>query len=404
MNDVALWRPFAAENVFDPYPMYQKLREKDPVHLAQTREVIISRYEDVRTILKSNVFETGNRLEWLKRGIEYLQKKEEDLTAINTAINSFILMLNPPQHTRIRNFVASAWNDKDVDAIIKKSISKTLSLVAESQFDAIIEYAQPLSVFTICEILGIDGTQHRYLKDLGLQMSRAVDLYPSLKDLVQINQAAQAFIKFFAVHVAEKKANPDQALLSKLIQKNHEENIGLQQQELISIAIFLFIAGQETSSALIGNGVNLLMRHPEELEKLRGNWPLVNQAVEEILRYDSPVQLLGRIASEEVSLGDKIVHKGASVTLVVGSANRDGSIFEQPDRFNIERKPNRHLSFGSGIHFCLGDWLARRQAQLAIEAFFTEFKNISMISDQPKWNKNLAIRSLQSLPVSIHQR
>jgi cytochrome P450 len=249
--------------------------------------------------------------------------------------------------------------------------------------------------------LGIDSSEHRYLKDLGLQMSRAVDLYPSLRELVEINHAARSFIEFFRDHISIKLKSPDEALLSKLLERNKNENLGLGESQLISVAIFLFIAGQETSSALIGNVIYSLLRNPDSLARLKSDLSLVDETIEETLRYDSPVQLLGRMATENITIRGKKIEKGSAVTLVIGSANRDEDIFSTPDKFDITRKPNRHLSFGSGIHFCLGDWLGRRQAQLALKGFIGRFNNPEMLTKQIEWNKNLAIRSIQSLLLKV---
>jgi cytochrome P450 len=231
-------------------------------------------------------------------------------------------------------------------------------------------------------------------------MSKAVDLYPSLKDMVNVNEAAREFILFFREHIKEKSKRPDDGLLSKFIQKNKTEGTGLTEEELISLSIFLFIAGQETSSALISNAIYTLLRHPGQLLKMKQDPALTDLAIEEVLRYDSVVQLLGRIAKEDYHIRDKIIPKGSAVTLVIGSANRDEKVFDSPDTFRIDRKPNRHLSFGSGIHFCLGDWLARRMGQLAVAAFFNKYQELNLPDQQIQWNKNLAVRSLRTLNVN----
>jgi cytochrome P450 len=402
MNSTYLWEPFSEDNIRDPYQMYKKLRETDPIHTAQTREVIITSYEAIKDILKNPTFHTGNRMEWLTRSISYLQKKDEDLTAIYEAINSFILMLNPPQHTKIRTFVAKTWNNRDVDEMIQNNVSKTLGAIPEA-FDVVNDFAQPLSTFTICSILGVDANDYNYLTNLGAAMTKAVDLYPSLREMVQMNDAAKAFVVFFREHINSKKSLDDKGLLSRLICKNNDEHIGLTDRELISIAIFLFIAGQETSSGLISNGIYNLLLHPNQLRKLDTDPALLESTVEEALRFDSPVQLLGRVSSAEYHVMGKVIPKGAAVTLVIGSANRDGDVFTNPDVFDVERSPNRHLSFGSGIHFCMGDWLARRQAQIAFRNFFGRFRNIEGDLKNIRWNKNLAIRSLQQLKVKVRE-
>jgi cytochrome P450 len=383
--------------------MYKQLREQDPIHLAQTKEYIVTRYDDVKEILKSKSFGTGNRLEWLKRGIDYFENKDDDFTAIYEAMNSFILMLNPPEHQSIRTFINRSWNDHDVDLVIEKNILKTLSSITLDEIDVVKDFAQPLPVLTICDILGIDVQDHHYLKELGITMTKSLDLYISYKEMVMVNDAAKKFVDFFKVQIANKTITPDNGLLSKLIQDNKELNAGLSERQLISIGIFLFIAGQETLSGLISNGIYDLLKHPEEFKKLKDDPDLIVSSIEEILRFDSTVQLLGRIAKEDYKIRGIIIPAGSAVTLVIGSANRDEEVFSNPNKFQIERSPNKHLSFGSGIHFCLGDWLARRQAQLGISAFSKRFPDAILLSRKVNYYKNLAIRSLNSLSVKTAQ-
>ncbi len=399
MNKRSLWRPLEDESIRDPWRMYSEIRETEPVHLSQTGEYIITRYDDVKQVLKSELFDSGNRLTWLKKSIAYFDNKEEDLRAIHQAMNSFILMLNGEHHQRIRNFVARTWTSRDVDPIIRANISRLLDSLREEDIDFVAEYAQPLPVLTISGILGISLPDTRYLNDLGIAMTKALDLYISLKDLVQINRAATEFVSFFREQIARKRDHPDDGLLSKMILRNHAEGYGLTDEELISIAIFLFTAGEETSSSLISSAMLSLLQHPDQLALLRSQPELIEPAIEEVLRYHGIVHLLGRISRETVSLHDKTIPKGSAITLVVASANRDGRVFEDPDRFIISRKPNRHLSFGSGRHFCLGDWLARRQSQMAIAAFLDRFPTIALRQQELSWARNLAIRRLNALTV-----
>jgi pimeloyl-[acyl-carrier protein] synthase len=398
MSDTLLWRPADEANIENPFAMYQQLRLQDPVHFAQTKEIIITKYEDVKGILKNNRFQTGNTLEWVKRGITYFNQKGEDLHNIFDAINSFILLLNPPQHTQIRNFVSRAWNNKDVDAIICNNVNKTLDTLG-LEFDAVADFADQLTVLNISDVLGVDGKEYIYLRDLSTDLLRSLELYPSMRELLQINRASKDFIDFFREHIFVKSKSPDDGLLSKMIERNKAESLGLTEEQLISLAIFLFISGQATTSALIGNGIYAMLTHPTELEKFNNNKEMTESAVEEIIRYLSPVQMLGRIATEEIELRGKKIKNGASVILVIGSANHDEDVFTDPAKFLIDRQPNRHLGFGTGIHFCMGDWLARRQAQIGLPIFFNDFPLVSICTEKVTWNKTVGVRSLQSLPL-----
>lgn len=401
MNNNKLWNPLTKGNFSDPYPMYKALRTADPVHLSQTGEYIVSRYEDVKQALKSASFEAGNRLMWLKKGIEYFDNKEEDLRAIYRAMNAFILMLNDQQHQRIRTFVSRTWQNRHVDSVIETNIRMLLGQLKRGHIDFVSDYAQPLPVHTITRILGIDVSDCKNLMNLATAMTKTLDLYISLKDLVQMNRAAAAFVAFFQDLLRAKTDQPDGALYSSMIAVNKSENVGLSDEELVSIGIFLFTAGVETSAGLISNTMLNLMRHPAQLAEVRSNPELAVPAVEEVLRYDSVVHLLGRVARESVTLGGKKIPEGATLTLIVASANRDERAFEKADEFIIARKPNRHLSFGSGAHYCLGDWLGRRQSQLAIARFLDRYPSISLQAQDLTWNDNLAVRRLNHLHLSV---
>lgn len=403
MTNLFPWRPLDPECLRDPYEMYKALRKSDPAHLSQTGEYIVTRYNDVRHILKSASFVSGNRLDWIKRGITYFSSKDEDLRSIYKAMNSFILMLNDEQHRRVRSFVTRSWDNHDVDNIIGENIAALLSDMTSDEFDVVALYAQPLPVRTISGILGIPVTDCQYLIDLGVAMTKTLDLYISLRDMVTINRAATDFIAFFREQIRIKYDRPDDGLLSKLIRKNRLEHHRLSDDELVSVAIFLFTAGEETSAGLIANTILHLLRHPGQSRLLRAQPALIESAIEETLRYDSVVQLLGRVCREEIGLEDKVIPPDATVTLVIGSANRDEEVFDRADEFLIARKPNRHLSFGAGVHYCLGDWLARRQSHLAVEAFVQRYPEARLPAQELTWYKNLAIRRLSRLMVTVRR-
>lgn len=393
-----LWTPYHPAHMADPYVMYSKLRETDPVHLSQTQEWIITRYADVKSVLKSQAFRSGNRQEWLTRGIEYFKNQDEDFQHIAAAINSFILFLNPPDHALIRGFVSKSWNNRDVDILIEKNINQLLSRINTKEFDLVQDFAKPFPVLVISEIMGIPADEYLHLKDLAATMQRSLDLYHTYKELVELNECSRKFVDFFRGLIKIKTENPDDSLVSKLIKNN---SIGLEEKHLISICIFVFTASEETTANLIGTGLLNLIRNPEHYEHLRKHPENIQSAVEELLRYDSPVQLLGRVAKTSVELGGKVIPESAALTLVLGSANRDPNQFPSPDELQLNRTPNHHIAFGSGMHYCLGDWLGRIQAQKAINLFINRFPAMRVANQELRWNKNLSVRGLQSLRVEI---
>ncbi|MBL6449211.1 cytochrome P450 [Fulvivirga sp. 29W222] len=397
-----LWVPLDQDNVRDPFPMYARLRQESPIYKAQTGEWIISCYENVKYILKDQRFRSGNKLEWINRGITYFKSRDRDLSAIATAINSFLLLINPPEHTQIRKFVSSVWDDKVVDQLILENIDILLATRRRgSTLDIVDDLAKPLPNMTICKIMGITNDDYEKLSTLSNNLVKVLNLYNSFKDLVNIDSASKNLISLFNKLLKSKQQTPGNDLISKLIVANEQESEPLSDEALISVFIFLFIAGQETTIGLISTGLMHLSKNPDQLGRLIAQPELMPNAIDELLRYDGPVHLLGRIATEDVELIGKQIKKGDTVTLCLASANRDGNYFEQPDTLDLTRTPNRHIAFGSGIHFCLGDWLAKRQGALAIGKFLEMFPDYRINTTNPIWNNNLSVRTLKSLPCHI---
>jgi len=237
MND-HLWEPFSDQNFRDLYPMYTRLRENEPVHQAQTGEWVITRYDHIVQILKDSRFKAGNRSIWLAKGIEYLGNKDIDLQAIAEAISTFVLLLNPPQHTRIRKFIAKAWDDREVEGLIRENINLLLEKVGNSSFDLVKDFAEPLPALTITRILGLPQEDYQKLKDWAGEMVKAMDPYTSVKKLVLINQTARNFIDYFHIWISQKAKDPGLDLISKMIRLNQSQDEPLSLNELISICIF----------------------------------------------------------------------------------------------------------------------------------------------------------------------
>jgi pimeloyl-[acyl-carrier protein] synthase len=394
-----LWKPFDRAHIADPYAMYRRLREEDPVHFSQTGEWIITRYEDTRNVLRNNDFQVGNRFEWLKKGIGYFKYKDLDFSSIEAAMKGFILFLNPPHHTRIRKFIHQVWNSREVEAIIQKNLDTLLPAQSDS-FDLIKDLGKPLPAMTIGKILGLPEKDYTYLKDQGSVMIKALDLYISFKDIIRINDAAKNFITYFKQIIKQKEKQPDEGIISKLVRLNKQEQI-LDGDELVSSCILLFIAGEETSVSLMGTGLYNLITHPDDFNTLRQNPEKIPTAIEELLRYDAPVQIVGRIAGKDCEVGGKTIKQGETLTICLGSANRDPEVFERADDFVFDRNPNKHLGFGGGAHYCLGDWLARIQTEMMIRSLLERYKTVELLDPVPSWNNNLAIRCLTELPVAI---
>ena len=395
-----IWDPYAKENIVNPYQMYDRMRSEAPVFRAQTGEWIITKYEDVFNLLGHKDFHVGNRLEWMKRQLDYLKDDRVDFQSIVDAMNSFLVLLNPPQHTRVRAMLTAAWNDHEVEGTIKIHIDNLLGK-AKGDFDVIDDFAMPLPVMTISSIMGIEVGEYRKMKSLSERMIQSFNLYTSLKELVIISKAAKEFIQFFKEYIHYRRKNLGTDLVSKILIQNADNPEPLTDEELISTCIFLFVAGEETTVNLIGNGVLALQDNLPAWEDLVNDPEKASMAVNEILRYDSPVQLVGRIASKDYELGGHLIPKNSAVTLMIGAANRDAEKFDHPHQFNLHRTFKQHLAFGRGKHFCLGAWLAKLQGELALKALVERYPNLRKKHQELKWNDHLAVRGLSSLMMRV---
>ncbi len=392
-----LWQPLDPINIADPYPMYATLRKLSPVYKAQTGEWIISSYELVKQVLISKDVGSGNRKEWLNRGVQYLAQKDLDLSDISTAINSFILQIDPPAHTRIRKFIAQNWSKDNIDTIIEQNIKILDHQLTIGEFDIVAAFTSKLPSMTTATMMGLPLDEHNHLHGLSADMIKALDLYVSLKDLVKLADTSKKFISYFQnkLHVC----NLNYGLMTTLIEQNKKQEKPLTENEMISIFIFLFVASEETSVSFISTALLLIAKH-NLIDEFK-TYELCMQNIEELLRYESPVQLLGRIALTDFTLGGEKIKKGDTLTLCIGSANRDEEIFSDPNSLDFNRA-SKHLTFGKGIHYCMGDWLIKKQAALALSHFCSKYTTISLIEEPENWYDNIAIRGMRSLKLKCH--
>lgn len=397
-----LWDPYGVGNRPNPYPMYDRLREVAPVYRSQSGDIVVTGYQEVKTVLLSHeTYRVGNRYEWIQRQVRYLENREEDLTAIMAAMNSFLVQMNGHPHKSIRSLIMDAWDNKQVDDIIKSNIDMLLTKV-DSSFDLVHDFAAPLPVMTMARIMGIPLEDYKFLKNQTSNLILSLDMYTSFKTLVRINAAAQTLMSYFKDHITYKTKHPSDDLTSKIIAIGNARGLDLTTEVLASICIFLFMAGEETTINLIGTGAFSLMSNRDQLKTLLENDSMFEDATDEALRFESPVHLAGRIANADTQLAGIEVKKDDTLTLCIGAANRDPRQFPSPHLFDIDRKAKHHLAFGAGIHFCLGSWLARTQWKIAIKELFNRFQDLR-IQSAPEWNPMLSIRGLKSMPVTVNQ-
>lgn len=394
-----LWEPYLKENIQDPYKMYKRLRDEAPIYQASNGDYIITRYEHVKEVLASNNFHTGVRLDWLESHTSQLDKYNLKTSALKEAMEAFLLFINPPNHTRIRGFISRVWDDRDIDTHIKGNIDKLLQS-CHGTFDFIDSYAKPLPTMTISSILGISQEETLALKSKTDHFFKLLDVYVSLKELRSILECVKELTDFLKNTIEEKKEKKDSGLISKIIEQNKKEKNLLTDTEVMSVCFLLFSGGTETSIGLIGNGMLALLQHEKVIKQLRADPSLWDNAIEEILRYDAPAQLSVRKTVKDFKIDKFTISANSTVVVSMGSANRDESKFDKSDQFRLERSKNPHLSFGGGRHYCLGDWLGRKQTNMALQAFIQKFSQIDMNGDY-EFNKNITIRSLKCLPLIV---
>lgn len=389
----------------DPYPGYAVLRAERPVWQVADRFFVLSRHHDCAAVLRDGRFGHAEGDDVVARrppagafGGAAVEEREP--------VRSF-LGLNPPDHTRLRRLVSRSFTPRRVDALapqvwaISRSLSNAIAGSGSGAVDLVDSYASPLPVRVICELLGVPDEDRPRLLAWSHALAKGLDPAFFVTDAERRAQtrAREEFAAYLADAIAERRRTPGDDLLTALVE-THDRGDSLSQTELVATCILLLIAGHETTTSLIANGVLALLRHPEELQRLRANPDLAAGAVEELLRYDSPVQLTMRVALEDAEVGGLAVPRGSFVLLLLGAANRDRDARPQPDRLDITRSPNVHLAFGQGIHFCLGAPLARLEAQIALRALVSEGRDLRL-AGEPEWTDTVVLRGVRHLEVEM---
>src|SRR5450432_629391 len=397
-----LFNPLAPEFIRDPYPAYERLRATDPMHLTPFGNFAASRHAEVSLVLRDKRF--GK--DYVERTVRRYgpQIMEEP---VFRSMSHWMLQQNPPDHTRLRGLVVKAFTARRVEDMrprIQQIVDETLDrIIPLGKMDLIEDFAFRLPVTIICDMLGIPE-EHRELFYTGSRDSgRILEPVPLSPEEIKQGNASNAMTEMYFQHLFElRRKNPGDDLTTQLLQAE-EDGSKLSNEELTANIILLFGAGHETTVNLIGNGLLALHRNPDQLALLKANPAYITNAIEEFLRYDSSVQMTGRVALEDIDdLGGKKIPKGESVLCLLGSANRDPAVYpDRPDQLDITRPNVRPLSFGGGIHFCLGAQLARIEAEVAISTLLRRLPDLGLDDAvNPEWRSTFVLRGLKTLPAS----
>jgi cytochrome P450 len=394
---------FASEVLGNPYPVYARMRAETPVYKNEdasgNRWWLLTRYEDSVNFLKDDRY---TKEEMRVPGRDPRQRNQMQEAA--AAINHHMLMADPPDHTRLRGLVHKAFTPRIISELTPRiqSIADGLldKVEGQSGMELIRDYAVPLPVTVIAELLGVPAEDQATFR----RWSQTIIVGSVTgRDMENVGIASLEFIMYFHDMFDKRRADPKDDLISALVQVE-EAGDKLDTQELISMVFLLLVAGHETTVNLIGNGSLALLRHPDQMEKLRANPDLIKTAVEEMLRYDGPIgESTVRWALEDIDLNGHKIAAGDMVFALLLAANRDPEAFENPDLFDITRNPNKHLAFGHGIHYCLGAPLARIEGAIAINTLLRRLPKLRLAvnPDDLKWNETLLLHGMSAMPVEF---
>lgn len=392
-----------AEGKQDPYPGYAQVREATAFHQSAFGLKVATRYDDINAILRDNRFGRGdNTIDPSQFG---LTQEEWDERFPNAGgMGESMLGLDPPDHTRLRNLVAKAFTPKTVEQLKPHIQALTDGFLEplEGDVDLMPELALKLPITVISEMLGVPREDHAALVPHIKVVIRSLATFEAnLDEFTEIYAASQVIGEYFRGLADEKRANPDDGMFTDLVHAE-EEGDKLTEGELISTVILLFVAGYETTTNLIGNGLRAFLLHPDQLAKVRADRALVKPAIEEILRWDSPVQLTGRRALDDgLEVHGTPIARGEEIITILGAANRDPRVYENPDAFDVTRKGPAPLSFSAGIHYCLGAALARAEGQIVFDSLLDRYSTIEPASTELTYRDNLVLRGLEALPVRL---
>jgi cytochrome P450 len=409
------WRVFVRKGLAhpaywkNPYPLYRKFQRTDPVRRDPLAPVwVLTRYADVVAYLrdprfKKDPFSIDVLPDRLRSQMEL--PDEQPRGALMPGGPQSMLFLDPPRHTRIRGLFNKAFTPRTLQVLRPRIEQVAQSMLDKidsrgGSMDLIRDLAYPLPTVVIAELLGFPPEDYERLKKWSDDFAATLSFRTTDAQHAAAAQSREEMRQYFDRVTDRLRKNPEDNLISGLLAVEYEHS-KLSQQELFANSVLLMAAGHETTTNLIGNGMLALLQHPDQLKLLREKPDLIDSAIDELLRYDSPVQWTSRVAGENVTIGGKEIARGEMVIASLGAANRDPDQFPNPDQVDITRKENRHVAFGAGIHFCLGAALAKMEGEIAIMALINRFPKIELATRKFAWRSGAVFRGLHHLPLRV---
>jgi cytochrome P450 len=385
--------------VADPYPIYARVRQEAPIHHNESLDMwVVADYRHALSVLSDRRWANDHR--HAKDHEEFLAQRAE--IGMPDPAGQVLLFMDAPDHTRVRNLARKAFTPAMVQRLRDRVRELVQSLLGKGnkEIELMSELAYPLPVTVIAEMLGVPRDDVGLFRERSRDLIGVLEIDPPIEVLKKAAEGAFALAIYLSNLIEKRRAHPQDDLISSLVEAE-EKGDQLSHEELMSLCILLFVAGHETTMNLIGNGTLALVRNADQIERLRADPDLARLAVEELLRYDSPVQLTVRTALVDLDLDGHRVPKGEQVLILLGSANRDPEEFEDPDRLDLGRADNRHMSFGHGSHFCLGAPLARVEGQVFFPMLVEAFERIELAAE-PVWRGTTTLRGLRELRLTLN--
>ena len=398
---LSLYQLLDPDVLANPYALYRQLQSEDPVHWDPFLHAwIVTRYSDVVHVLHHF---SANRTPTPE------QLSDLNLSALNPIAKVMVrqmLFLDPPDHTRLRALASAAFTPRRVEQLrshIQDVMSTLLdAVVGKGHMDVIKDFAAPAPAIVTAELLGVPSRDHIQLKTWSQDFAEMLGNFQHNPDRYpRVLRSVENLCSYFQTEMREQRTCPRDGLIRAMMEAE-VDGTSLTEEEIVANLIVTMVGGQETTTNLIGNGLLTLLRHPEEMERLRNDSSLIPSAVEELLRYESPSQHTARLAPADAQLGNRQIRKRQAVIAVMGAGNRDPERFEEPDRLDLARRDNRHLAFGWAAHFCFGAALARLEGQIAFETLLRRLPDLKLDSKATlQWRHNLGLRGLTALPVTF---
>jgi cytochrome P450 len=395
------FNPLDPDFHINPYPIYTRLREEAPVYKSLFNTWIVTRYSDAEAILKDKRFQVDDLHKHLQNKNRFL--KEGNLNVLTETVGKWLFFLEPPDHTRLKGILTPAFSQTVVEDLrpeIQRIVDDLISKVEYTgKMDVIKDFATPLPALVIAKMLGLPIEDYQKLIKWSSKSIFIFDRPVPLEIYQEQNQIIIENRKYLLEKINEYKKEPNQGLISYLA---NAQDIASQltTDEIISICILLSATAQESTKGLIGNGLLSLLNHPKSLDYAKQNPNDIKNIVEELLRYESPIQFVSRVATEDVEIKGNKIRSGEYVIIYIGAANRDPEQFTNPDQLDFNRR-NRNLAFGSGIHYCLGMFLAKVEVQIAINTLLKRLINIRIDTATIDWHESNISRRLKALPIKF---